>query len=279
MQDADRIRDLSKAGRHAEALAAAETLADAEPQNRDALYLVAANQRSLNRTHDALETLRRLERQHPRFSLLYQERGYCYMTLRDVPCAINAFLRAVDINPALLASWTMLERLYRVTGDSTNAMAAAKRLSALKQLAPEVVHAGSRFSDGDLSAAESILRPYLLQSAGDVEALRLLARIKHQLGVLDDAELLLETALKLAPNYVAARMDYARVLIARQKYLRGREEIQTLLELEPDHRGYLALHAAACVGLGEYDTAIAEYRRLLAAAPIRRVLRFAGPLP
>jgi tetratricopeptide (TPR) repeat protein len=266
MQDIARIRDLSNAGRHTEALAEAEILSAAAPENRDALYLVAANQRCLNRIHDALQTLHHLEQQHPRFSLLFQERGYCYMTLRDAPRAIKAFLRGVDLNPALAASWTMLERLYRVTGDATNAAAAAERVSALKELAPEVVRAGARFSDGDFSAAESILRPYLINSADDVEALRLLARIEHKRGVLDQAESLLEAALKLAPNYVAARLDYARVLIDRQKYLCGREEIQSLLKLEPGNRDYLSLYAAACVGLGEYDTAIAEYRRLLAAA-------------
>ena len=43
-----RIRELSKLRRHTEALASAEALAWREPQNRDALYLVAANQRCLN---------------------------------------------------------------------------------------------------------------------------------------------------------------------------------------------------------------------------------------
>ena len=245
-----RIRELSKGGRHREALAAAEVLAAAAPQNRDVLYLIAANQRCLNRIHEALATLQRLEQQHPRFSLLYQERGYCYTTLRDAPRAIDAFLRAVDINPALATSWSMLERLYRMTGDVRNAATAAERVSALKQLPPEVVQAGSLFSDGELSAAENILRAYLLKSGDDVEALRLLARIEHQRDALDDAELLLEAALKLAPNYLAARLDYVRVLIDRQKYLRAREEIDTLLRLEPGNRDYLSLYAAACVGLG-----------------------------
>jgi Flp pilus assembly protein TadD len=81
--DVGRIRDLSKSGRHREALAAAEVLAAAAPQNRDVLYLIAANQRCLNRIHEALATSQRLEQLYPRFSLLYQERGYCYMTLRD----------------------------------------------------------------------------------------------------------------------------------------------------------------------------------------------------
>jgi predicted Zn-dependent protease len=265
--DVGRIRELSKCGRHYEALAAAEVLAAAAPQNRDVLYLIAANQRCLNRIHEALATLQRLEQQHPQFSLLYQERGYCYMTLQDAPRAIDAFLRGVEINSALAASWTMLERLYRLTGDEKNAAAAAERVSALNRLPSEVVQAGSLFSDGELSAAEKILREYLLKSGDEVEALRLLARIDHQRDELDDAELLLEAALKLTPNYLAARLDHVRVLIDRQKYLRAREEIETLLRLEPGNRYYLSLCAAACVGLGEHEPAIALYRQLLAASP------------
>ena len=265
--DVGRIRDLSKSGRHREALAAAEVLAAAAPQNRDVLYLIAANQRCLNRIHEALATSQRLEQQYPRFSLIYQERGYCYMTLRDAPRALDAFLRAVDLNPALANSWIMLERLYRLTGDERNAAVAAERVSSLKRLPPEVVQAGSLFSDGEPSAAENILRPYLLKSRDDAEALRLLARIEHQREVLDEAELLLEAALRLAPNYLAARVDYVRVLIERQKYLRAREEIDTLLKFEPDNAYYLSLCAGAYVGLGEHDEAIALYRQLLAESP------------
>ena len=262
-----RIRELSKGGRHAEALVAAEALAVTAPQDRDLLYLIAANQRCLNRIHEALETLRRLEQLDPRFSLLYQERGYCYTTLRDAPRAIEAFLRSADINPALEKTWSMLERLFRMTGDARNAAAAAEHISSLKNLQPEVVRAGSLFSDGDLSAAENILQAYLRISSDDVEALRLLARIQHQRDVLGEAESLLEAALEVKPNYVAARLDYVRVLIDRQKYLRAREETDTLLRLEPGNRDYLCLYAAACVGLGEHESAIARYRELLAASP------------
>jgi len=262
-----RICERSKAGRHSEALAAAEVLSAESPQNRDVLYLIAANQRCLNRIPEALATLQRLEQQHPRFSLLYQERGHCYMTMRDAPRAIDAFLRGVNINPALATSWIMLERLYRMTGQMENAAKAADQVSILKHLPPEVVRAGSLFSDGDLCAAEKILRAYLLAAGNHVEALRLLARIEHQRDALVDAERMLEAALKLAPNYRAARLDYVRVLIDRQKYLQARDEIDTLLRLEPDDQDYLSLYAAACVGLGEHERAIALYRQLLAASP------------
>jgi tetratricopeptide (TPR) repeat protein len=198
---------------------------------------------------------------------LYQERGHCYATLRDAPPAIDAFLRAVSINPALATSWSMLERLYRMTGQIENAVTAAEQVSTLNHLPPEIVRAGSLFSDGELSAAENILRAFLLKADNHVEAMRLLARIEHQRDALDDAELLLEAVLKLAPNYRAARLDYVRVLIDRQKYLHAREEIDTLLKLEPGDSDYLSLYAAACAGLGEHERAIAVYRRLLAALP------------
>src|SRR5215472_15967978 len=109
-----RIRELSKGRRHSEALAAAEALVGVAPENRDVLYLIAANLRCLNRIPDALATLQRLEKYHPRFSLLYQERGHCYVTLRDADRAIDAFLRGVHLNPALMTSWIMLERLYQM---------------------------------------------------------------------------------------------------------------------------------------------------------------------
>jgi tetratricopeptide (TPR) repeat protein len=262
-----RLRELSKGGRHRDALAAAEELATAAPKNRDVLYLIAANQRCLHRIPEALATLRRLEQQHPRFSLLYQERGYCYLTLRDAPRAIDAFLRAVDINPALATSWSMLERLYRLTGDERNAATAAERVSNLRHMPSEVVRAGSLFSNGELSAAEDTLRAYLLKSGDDVEALRLLARIAHQRDLLHDAESLLEAALKLAPGYIAARLDYARVLIDRQKYLRAGEEIESLLKLEPSNRHYLSLYAAACAGAGKHEQAIALYRQMIESSP------------
>src|SRR5215813_4813463 len=152
------IRELSRSGRHSEAIVAVEALAIEVPENRDVLYLIAANQRCLNRISEALATLQCLEQKHPRFSLLYQERGHCYVTVRDASRATDAFLRAVSLNSALATSWSMLERLYRMTGDVKNADKAAEFVSNLKHLPPEIVQAGSLFSDGELAAAENILR-------------------------------------------------------------------------------------------------------------------------
>jgi tetratricopeptide (TPR) repeat protein len=223
-----RIRELTRERRYVEALAAAEVLAVAAPENVDALYLVAANQRCLQRLPEALATLERLELRHPRLGRLFQERGHCYMTLRDAPRATEAFLRAVSIDPTLTASWSMLERI----------------------------------------------RAYLVNAGERVEAARLQARITHHRATFDEAEKLFEALLKLAPDDQAARLDYARLLMDRQKYPQTRREIDALLKLEPGNTNFLTLsaelhllvaHSARTVG--HQREAIESYRAAAAARP------------
>ena len=262
-----RIREQFNNRRFEEGLEAAELLAAEVPENRDVLHLIAMNQRFLGRIEAALATLRRLEQHHPAFSRLYQERGQCYVALKNAPQAIDAFLRAVNINPALPASWSMLEGLYRMTGQIDNAATAAAHVATLKRLPPEVLTATGLFSDGDIAAAEQMIRAYLLEHGNHIEAMRLLARIGIERDVLDDAELLLEAVLEIEPDYRAARHDYARALMERHKYQRAREELQALLKLEPLNRHYKTLYTSTIVGLGEHEKAVTLYRELLEGAP------------
>ena len=227
-REVGRIRELTNQRQFLEALSATQTLSAEVPENRDVLYLMALNQRQLHRIADALATLERLERLHPRFSRLYQERGHCYVFQKDAPRAIDAFLRAVNINPALPTSWSMLEGLYRLTGQPDNAATAAAHVATLKRLPPEVVQATSLFSDGDLAPAEAD-HPRLSAEArrsrrGHAAAGHASAMARD---VLDDAELLLEAVLELAPDYQAARYDYAQVLLERHKYALARRELET----------------------------------------------------
>jgi tetratricopeptide (TPR) repeat protein len=270
--EVERIRALTKQYRFHEALGAADALRREVPENRDVLYLIAICQRQLGQIPDALSTLEQLETLHPRFSRLYQERGHCYVALRAAPRAIEAFLRAVNINPALPASWSMLEGLYRLSGDSRNALTASQHMATLEGLPPEIVLATSLFSDGELAAAENITRKYLLTHGNHIEAMRLLARIGLARDVLDDAELLLEAVVALAPDYRIARFDYALVLLERHKYCEARAQLEQLMREEPDNPNYGTLYATACVGLGEHDKAITLYRQLLPHAPQKEEL-------
>jgi predicted Zn-dependent protease len=265
--DVGRLRRLQAAGRHEEALRDAEPLIDAWPENRDLLLIAAVSLRHLSRIPDALTMLERLERLRPMFSHMHQERGLCYVALKDAPRAIDALLRAVNVNPALPMSWRMLEGVYRLTGEPENAETAAAHVATLKGLPAEVVIATSLYSDGELAPAEQIIRAFLLQHGDQPEAMRLLAKIGMAHDVLDDAEMLLEAVLALAPDYRAARYDYAQVLVKRHKYVQAREQAKRLLALEAANPDYRSLAATAAVGLGESEAAIAIYRDMLADMP------------
>jgi tetratricopeptide (TPR) repeat protein len=266
-RELQRLRQLQAEGQYAAALPSALALLKDSPDHGEVLYLVARSQRYLGQIDAALQTLANMEQHHPGYSRLHEERGHCYVVRRDAPNAINALLHAVNINPALPSSWNLLEGLYRMTGDTANAAIAASHVATLKRLAPDVVRATSYFSDGEFELAEQIIRRYLLQAGNDVEAMRLLARIGLAREVFDDAQTLLEAVLTIAPDYRAARYDYACVLLERHLYQRACEEAQTLLAIEPNHPDYRALYASASVGVGEHDRAIALYQQLLQQAP------------
>ena len=262
-----RLKTLQRQGHHEEALDRATAWLAIYPDNRDLLLTAAIGLRYLRRVDEALAMLDRLEQTQPGFSRLHEERGLCYVQLKDAPNAIDALLRAVHINPALPASWSMLEKLYLMTGNAADAGLAADHVATLKHLPAEVVTATSLFSDGDLKPAEEIVRAFLLTNGNHVEAMRLLARIGLACDILDDAETLLEAVLTLEPGYRAARYNYAETLIKRQKYVRATMEIDTLLAADPKNADYRTLAATAAVGLGHNERAIAIYEDMLADTP------------
>ena len=261
------LRALLHGRKFAEMLRACEALLTETPHQRDALLFQAIAQRHLGRAADALKTLALLERHHPRFSRLYEERGRCCVEAKDAPAAINAFQAAVSINYALPGAWGMLETLYRMTQQPGDAAVAASHVATLRKIPREVVTAMGLFCDGDLEQAESLARHYLLQNGNQVEGMRLLARIGIARKVFDDAELLLAAVLELAPTYHLARQEYAGVLIEQHKYELARGELERLLTHDPGSRDLRILYAASCVGLGEHERAIVLYRELLQDAP------------
>ena len=265
--EAARIHSLVRQGKYAETLAAGEALLAESAGHRDVLLYVAVAQRYLGRTAEALNTLGTLERHHPSFSRLHEERGRCFVDMKQAPQAIEAFLQAVTINHSLPGSWSMLAGLYRMTGQDGAAAAAASHAATLQNLPSEVVTATGLFVDGDLDAAESLVRAYLLRHGNHVEAMRLLAGIGIARKVYDDAALLLAVVLELTPGYRVARREYAGVLAELHRYADARRELDALLEEEPDNQDLKTLYAFCCAGMGEHERAIELYRGLLQGAP------------
>jgi tetratricopeptide (TPR) repeat protein len=262
-----RLRALLEQGRFDVALAAGQTLLQEVPENRDVLYTVAVAERYLQRVPQALATLARLEGLHPKYPRLFQERGHCHVAVRAAAPAIEAYERAVLLNPALRASWYGLKVLYGMAGRKADVERAASHIATLESLPLEIVTAFSMFADGEIHQAEQLVRKYLLTHGDHIEGMRLLAQIGVKVDVLDDAELLLENVLKRAPDYHVARYEYATVLLKRHKHVQAREELEKLLAVDPGNRIYRTTHATVCTGFGDNAHALPLYRQLAEETP------------
>jgi tetratricopeptide (TPR) repeat protein len=266
-QEVDRAKELIKKHQFAEALEITEAILAAFPEDRDALYLGAVSQRHMKCPQDALATLARLEEAHPDYGRLFQERGYCLRTLADLPAAITAFEQAVAHNSALPASWRNLGDLYRAAERPADAEHVATQLQHLSQLPPVIVTASSLMNEGHLYKAEQMIRPFLIANPLHLDGMRLLAELGVKLNVLDDAELLLETCVEMAPDHLQARFEYARVLNKRQKFPKALAQAEILCTAAPHDRAFRTLRAMQCVGVGAHQEALDAFNRLLAEQP------------
>jgi tetratricopeptide (TPR) repeat protein len=259
-----RIETLLREHSFVRAVSAAAALRKLYPESRKVLYLLALGQRQLQRIGDALDTLAQMERFHPAASQLHEERGNCYVALKDAPRAIAAYECAVRVNPVMPTAWRMLERLYKLVGDETQRQRADAYARRLESFPSEVITAARLFRDSDVVSSEKLIRDFLKRRGDHVEGRRLLAQIRIARLAFDEAESLLASALTMAPNYSELRCDYARVLLSRYKYSEAIAQLDTLLRFDPTNVDYRTLRVTATVGLGDHEGAIGAYAALLA---------------
>jgi tetratricopeptide (TPR) repeat protein len=258
-------RQLLEAGRLQEAVAAARAQADADASDPEPLYLQAVAQRYLGQTRAARETLARLIDIEPRFARAYQEQGHLYRLRGDLPRAIAAYGRAVALNRGLMASWRELASLYDSQGNREAHAVAQAEYRRLAALPAPLVSVTSLMQEGKLFQAETLCREFLREHPHHIEAMRLLARLGMKLFIYDDAELLLESCVQFAPEYWLARSDYVEVLHRRQKFQQAQEQAKVLRERFPGNPAFELGYANECVAVGEFDTALAIYDRVIAA--------------
>lgn len=255
---------LQAQGDYPGAAAGAKRLLGSDPANRDLLLIEAHSLRMMQHTDAALEALERFAIHHPNFSQMFLERGLCHVARRDAPAAIADLRMAVTINPAHAMGWRMLDGLYRMTGDQRSAELAGRHFAHLASLPPPIVNAKVLHGDGEVDAAELLIRRFLLDAGNHPEAMRVLAQIGHLRNVLDDAETLYEGVLAMVPDHDEARHEYVQVLIARHKFPQAGDALAPLLQREPRSHAHRIQAATIKVGLGDFASVIPEYRAMIA---------------
>ncbi|MFK7915224.1 MAG: sulfotransferase [Pseudomonadales bacterium] len=237
------------------------------PDNVEALYMLAVTARYSSDYAEALAVLERLKLLAPSHSRAHQEEGHVHRDAGDPDSALLAYQRALALNPALESAL----RAQHVILTQQHQVAAARQvegqLEHLLRLPKPLRMAMELVSQNQLVKAENLCRQFLQLHPQHVEGMRLLADIGVRLGVLEDAEFLLESALAFAPDNVRVRMDYVQVLRKRQKFAAALAQAQALLDSAPDNPQFRSLCAIETMQTGDFDAALVLLDQVLQQVP------------
>lgn len=260
-------QELMQSGQFAEANTLATSILEDSPDSQDALYLVAVCARYERKYNQASKTLRKLRLAAPDYGRAFQEEGHLNLALNKNTDALKAFRQATRLNPTLSASWKAIIRLATQLKLQNEAKEAHDQLSRIDKLPRELLAVTNHISEGRILKAEEIARRFLRKNPKHVEGMRLLADIGSRLGVQEDAEFLLESALIIEPLNVQVRMDYIQVLRKRQKFARALEQAEKLLEKNSENPIFQSLYAIESMQSGNYQNAIKYFDRILQKHP------------
>ncbi len=245
----------------------AEDLLQTDAGDGEALYIVAVAARYLERFEQTEAHLARLHAAMPEYGGAWQETGHLARAQGDTGRAIAAYARATRFNPALDASWRALAAIETARGNGAEAQVAQAQVRRIAALPRELVAVTHHLHERRILRAEEICRHFLRANPRNVEGMRLLAQIGIKLGILDDAEFLLESARAFEPDNIQVHLDYIDVLRRRQKFDRAREEAEALHARDranPLFQSHLAIES---MQTGDYDRAFELFDAVLDRLP------------
>jgi tetratricopeptide (TPR) repeat protein len=260
LPDLGSIQEMVVAKRFDDALTDLAEIFRAEPDNPDALYMAAVCCRYTHDFKSALEHIGKLKTISPEHGRAHQEEGHTYRDMGHPDDALLAYSRACRFNPALTASWRGQLEILRRKGLDRQAAQVTAQIEALQALPRPLLAAL------DLIGQRKC-RQFLRKVPHHVEGMRLLADIGVRLGVLEDAEFLLESALKFEPDNARVRIDYIQALRKRQKFAAALEQARLLLATAPDNPQFKSLFAIESMQTGDYETALSTFDEILAQLP------------
>ena len=261
------IQDKIVAKQFDDALSELGDLLQAEPDNPDALYMSAVCRRYVGDFDTALQLVAQLKELWPEHGRAHQEEGHTYRDMGKPDDALLAYARACRFNPALVASWRGQLEILKRKGLDRQAEQVQAQLGSLQQLPQPLLAVLDLISQRKLLQAEDVCRKFLQKVPHHVEGMRLLADIGVRLGVLDDAEFLLESALKFEPDNTRVRIDYIQALRKRQKFTDALEQARLLLDTAPDNPQFKSLFAIESMQTGDYETALSTFDDILEQLP------------
>ena len=250
-----------------DALKDLDSLVGQESPPPEALYMQAVCYRYTNQHQLALDSLDKLKQVCPDHGRAHQEEGHTYRALGQSQLALRSYERAFYYNPALEASLRAQLELLNSKADFGRVERIQANLDRLSKTPKPLIGVMDLISQGKLLKAEDLCRKFMQKVPDHVEGMRLLADIGLRLGVLEDAEFLLESAAALEPTNTGVRIDYINALRKRQKYAKALVQAQNLTDSAPENLQFQSIFAIECMQSGDFEKAIERFDTILKKLP------------
>ena len=261
------IQGLMRQGKFDAAIEQADKLIEKYPKNIEALYFKAVSARFSKQYDMARDTLQTLRKIAPEFGRGLQEEGHLARDNGSIDAAMMSYQRAVRANPALIASWRELAKIYQRKGNNLEAAHVKAQADRLTKLPPELVAVTNMIHEQKMLKAEELCRYFLQKNPHHIEAMRLLADIGQRFGVFHEAEFLLDSAIEFDPDNVQLRLDYIQVLRKRQKFAAALEQAKALYERDPNSPIFQSHLAIESMQTGDHERAFELFEKVLEKVP------------
>jgi len=265
--DISKATEAIKDARFVDALSLLESNLEKDPNHIDSLYLAAVSSRYLKNYDEAKKYIESLLSQAPDMGRAYQELGHLNRDIGNQENSIAHYRQACELNPALLSSWKALYDYFRAGNNKPAADHAFMQMNTLQSIPSILLYISQILNEGKLGIAEEKCREFLKKNPTNTFAMSLLAQIADRMGYFDDAEFLLESAVKFNPDDGELRMRYAMILRKKQKFEKTMEQVNILCEKFPENLSYQAQKASEIMQNGDHGGAINLFDDILEKNP------------
>ena len=246
-------------GDHAMAIDQFRRVLELEPDDLAARVRLGEVLLAASRLEESASVFEEISRQHPEAAWGPRGLGLVAEQEGELEVAAAALERAIAIEPndgranylAALVAQRLGRRQHAVEAmnrfrESPEARSPADpRLDALRATLVGVQQrmrlAAAQLESGQLEAARSTYQEVLERDASNFGALVNLANVNGRLGDHAEAEELLRRAIRIEPENPHGHFGLAMAYASRSDLARARDELDTVLKLDPNHAGAQAL--------------------------------------
>jgi len=219
----------------------------------------------IDRTEDAIDTIKTSIEKTPDRALLHIEIGTYQKLAGDYPDAINSFKNAINLEPYNAATYISLANILTSTGNISDAI---KNYAIALKYSPDnkgswMILASLKESQGDIEGCANAYKAIHELDKSDIHITLKLADYMAQLGHYDAAENALRNALAYDSGDINHHIHLVEVLLISGKHADALQSNSQAIDLFPDMDTLGLQRANIFERMGDFDKAFIAIKPLI----------------